>query len=63
VKVKVLAVKSLLRYYRWIEENGKNYEKYALLANTELVIIKNFKNCETSKQEFDDLAAQIQQLS
>lgn len=48
-KGKILAVKSMVRYYRWIEDNGKNYEKYALLANSELVIIKNYKNCETSK--------------
>jgi hypothetical protein len=44
-KGKILTVKSLLRYYRWIEDNGKNYEKYALHANTELSIIKNYKNC------------------
>jgi hypothetical protein len=43
-------MRSLMRYYRWIEDNSKNYEKYALLANSELVIVKNYKNCETSKQ-------------
>jgi hypothetical protein len=59
MKGKILAMRSLMRYYRWIEDNSKNYEKYALLANSELVIVKNYKNCETSKQEFDLLAREI----
>lgn len=62
-KARVLAVKTLLRYYRWIEDNNKNYEKYAVMANSELVIMKNYKNIETSKQELDEMAAEIKQLA
>jgi hypothetical protein len=43
-KENLMAIRTLLRYYRWLEENVKNYEKYAILLNHEIVIIKSYRN-------------------
>lgn len=43
-KENLLAIRSLLQYYRWSDENVKNFEKTAILLNHEIVIVKNYKN-------------------
>jgi len=33
MKYNLMATKTLLRYYKWIDANMKSYEKYAIICN------------------------------
>lgn len=39
----------MLKYYRWIELNVKNFENYIAQKNNQIIIVKNYKNLETTK--------------
>jgi hypothetical protein len=43
-KENLMAIRALLRYYKWLDENVKHFEKYAFLLNQEVVIVKSYKN-------------------